>query len=74
MTPVGRSVSYAAKLRLARVTDQVALLNRSFDVPPVCQRVPDQPGLFRQLRALPWKQATAWRYDRESGHGRRNPG
>ncbi|GAU71392.1 hypothetical protein SSP35_37_00110 [Streptomyces sp. NBRC 110611] len=34
----------------------------------------NQPGLFRQLRALPWKQATARRYERESGHGRRNPG
>nr|WP_307027903.1 ISAs1 family transposase [Streptomyces canus] len=31
----------------------------------------NQPGPFRQLRALPWKQATARRYDRETGHGRK---
>jgi predicted transposase YbfD/YdcC len=31
----------------------------------------NQPGLLRQLRALPWKHATARRYDRESGHGRK---
>ncbi|MFD4241491.1 ISAs1 family transposase [Streptomyces sp. NPDC058525] len=31
----------------------------------------NQPGLFRQLRSLPWKQATARRYDRETGHGRK---
>lgn len=30
----------------------------------------NQPGLFRQLRSLPWTQATARRYDRETGHGR----
>ncbi len=31
----------------------------------------NQPGLLRQLRALPWKHATARRYDRETGHGRK---
>ena len=31
----------------------------------------NQPGLFRQLRSLPWTQATARRYDRETGHGRK---
>ncbi|WP_369354637.1 ISAs1 family transposase [Streptomyces sp. cg2] len=31
----------------------------------------NQPGLLRQLRSLPWKQATARRYDRETGHGRK---
>lgn len=31
----------------------------------------NQPGLFRQLRSLPWAQATARRYDRETGHGRK---
>ncbi|MFD6315770.1 hypothetical protein [Streptomyces nigra] len=31
----------------------------------------NQPGLFRQLRSLPWMQATARRYDRETGHGRK---
>lgn len=31
----------------------------------------NQSGLLRQLRALPWKHATARRYDRETGHGRK---
>ncbi|MDX3556666.1 ISAs1 family transposase [Streptomyces europaeiscabiei] len=31
----------------------------------------NQPELFRQLRSLPWTQATARRYDRETGHGRK---
>ena len=31
----------------------------------------NHPGLFRQLRSLPWKQATVRRYDREVGHGRK---
>ncbi|MCX5426179.1 ISAs1 family transposase [Streptomyces sp. NBC_00078] len=31
----------------------------------------NQPSLLRQLRALPWKHATARRYDRETGHGRK---
>jgi hypothetical protein len=35
VTSAGRPVSYATKLRLERVTNQVALPNRSFDVPSV---------------------------------------
>ncbi|MEU5306857.1 ISAs1 family transposase, partial [Streptomyces noursei] len=31
----------------------------------------NQPHLHAALRALPWKQCTAVRYDREAGHGRR---
>ncbi|MGW4897386.1 ISAs1 family transposase [Kitasatospora sp. NPDC004240] len=31
----------------------------------------NQPELHRRLRALPWKDVTARRYDREIGHGRR---
>ncbi|MEU3756620.1 ISAs1 family transposase [Streptomyces olivoreticuli] len=31
----------------------------------------NQPGLFGQLRSLPWKQATTRRYDRETDHGRK---
>ncbi|MGH8919353.1 MAG: ISAs1 family transposase [Actinomycetes bacterium] len=31
----------------------------------------NQPTLFAQLRALPWKAVTARRYDREAGHGRK---
>ncbi|MBC3842122.1 ISAs1 family transposase [Streptacidiphilus sp. 4-A2] len=31
----------------------------------------NQPGLHRQMRSLPWKDVTARRYDRESGHGRK---
>ena len=31
----------------------------------------NQPGLHRQVRSLPWKEVTARRYDRESGHGRK---
>nr|WP_158812307.1 ISAs1 family transposase [Streptomyces fulvoviolaceus] len=31
----------------------------------------NQPELFAALRALPWKEVTARRYDREAGHGRR---
>lgn len=31
----------------------------------------NQPGLFHQLRRLPWTQATARHYDRGRGHGRR---
>ncbi|MGW1616873.1 ISAs1 family transposase [Streptomyces sp. NPDC002285] len=31
----------------------------------------NQPGGFGQSRSLPWKQATARRYDREKGHGRK---
>ncbi len=31
----------------------------------------NQPGLFHQLRALPWAQATARHHDRNTGHGRR---
>lgn len=31
----------------------------------------NQPETFRQLRSLPWTQATARRYDREKGHGRK---
>nr|WP_259464882.1 ISAs1 family transposase [Streptomyces sp. TLI_171] len=31
----------------------------------------NQPELHRRLRALPWKQVTARRYEREIGHGRR---
>ncbi|MFD3842123.1 ISAs1 family transposase [Streptomyces sp. NPDC058642] len=31
----------------------------------------NQPGLHRRLRSLPWKDVTARRYDRETGHGRR---
>lgn len=30
----------------------------------------NQPALSRQLRSLPWPQAPARRYDRETGHGR----
>jgi len=30
-----------------------------------------QPKLHTALRTLPWKEATARRYDRETGHGRR---
>ncbi|KJK58016.1 ISAs1 family transposase, partial [Saccharothrix sp. ST-888] len=29
----------------------------------------NQPGLHRRLRSLPWKDVTARRYDRETGHG-----
>ncbi|WP_327417472.1 ISAs1 family transposase [Streptomyces sp. NBC_01233] len=31
----------------------------------------NQPGLAAALRALPWKEVTSRRYDREAGHGRR---
>ncbi|MDH6580884.1 ISAs1 family transposase [Kitasatospora sp. MAP5-34] len=31
----------------------------------------NQPGLHQQLRSLPWKDVTARRYDRETGHGRK---
>ncbi|MFD8395787.1 hypothetical protein ACFV2N_42995 [Streptomyces sp. NPDC059680] len=31
----------------------------------------NQPRLHAVLRALPWRQCTAVRYDREQGHGRR---
>ncbi|MFE3110645.1 ISAs1 family transposase, partial [Kitasatospora indigofera] len=31
----------------------------------------NQPGLHRRLRSLPWKAVTTRRYDRETGHGRR---
>ncbi|WP_329449183.1 ISAs1 family transposase (plasmid) [Streptomyces sp. NBC_01426] len=31
----------------------------------------NQPGLHRGLRALPWKEVTARRYDREVSHGRK---
>ncbi|MGW7328635.1 ISAs1 family transposase [Streptomyces sp. NPDC054840] len=31
----------------------------------------NQPGLAAALRALPWKEVTFRRYDREAGHGRR---
>ena len=31
----------------------------------------NQTGLHRRLRALLWKDVTARRYDRETGHGRR---
>ncbi|MGW2190096.1 ISAs1 family transposase [Streptomyces sp. NPDC001719] len=31
----------------------------------------NQPTLFAQLRALPWKEVSARRYDREAGHGRK---
>ncbi|MFE9139727.1 ISAs1 family transposase, partial [Streptomyces sp. NPDC007355] len=31
----------------------------------------NQPELHRRLRSLPWKDCTARRYDRETGHGRR---
>jgi predicted transposase YbfD/YdcC len=31
----------------------------------------NQPGLHRRLRSLPWKDVTARRYDRETGHGRK---
>lgn len=31
----------------------------------------NQPALLKRLRSLPWKEATARRYDREAGHGRR---
>lgn len=31
----------------------------------------NQPGLHRGLRALPWKEVTARRYDREMSHGRK---
>ena len=31
----------------------------------------NQPELHRAVRSLPWKDVTARRYDRESGHGRR---
>ncbi|MFB7668607.1 ISAs1 family transposase [Kitasatospora sp. NPDC056138] len=31
----------------------------------------NQPELHRHLRALPWKEVTTRRYDREIGHGRR---
>ncbi|MBO4252452.1 ISAs1 family transposase [Streptomyces griseorubiginosus] len=31
----------------------------------------NQPELHRRLRSLPWKDITPRRYDRESGHGRR---
>jgi predicted transposase YbfD/YdcC len=31
----------------------------------------NQPGLFNQLRRLPWTRATARYYDRSHGHGRR---
>ncbi|MGW4031695.1 ISAs1 family transposase [Streptomyces sp. NPDC004838] len=31
----------------------------------------NQPALFAALRSLPWKQVTARRYDRDSGHGRK---
>ncbi|MET8129301.1 ISAs1 family transposase [Streptomyces sp. NPDC005065] len=31
----------------------------------------NQPELHRRLRSLPWKDVTARRYDRETGHGRR---
>lgn len=33
-------------------------------------RQTNQPGLHPQLRCLPWKNATARRYDRGRGHGR----
>jgi predicted transposase YbfD/YdcC len=31
----------------------------------------NQPELHRAVRSLPWKDVTARRYDRETGHGRR---
>ncbi|WP_327286493.1 ISAs1 family transposase (plasmid) [Streptomyces sp. NBC_00597] len=31
----------------------------------------NQPELHRRLRSLPWKDVTSRRYDRETGHGRR---
>ncbi|MEV7190150.1 ISAs1 family transposase [Kitasatospora sp. NPDC093102] len=31
----------------------------------------NQPELHRRLRSLPWKDVTARRYDRETGHGRK---
>ncbi|WP_405021408.1 ISAs1 family transposase [Kitasatospora sp. NBC_00070] len=31
----------------------------------------NQPGLHRRLRSLPWKDVTTRRYDRETGHGRK---
>ncbi|MFJ1933395.1 ISAs1 family transposase [Kitasatospora sp. NPDC088160] len=31
----------------------------------------NQPELHRRLRTLPWKEVTAHRYDRETGHGRK---
>ena len=31
----------------------------------------NQPALQRRLRSLPWKDVTSRRYDRDSGHGRR---
>ncbi|MEU9047778.1 MULTISPECIES: ISAs1 family transposase [unclassified Kitasatospora] len=31
----------------------------------------NQPGLFQQLRSLPWTQVTARHYQRGTGHGRR---
>ncbi|MFC1439725.1 ISAs1 family transposase [Streptacidiphilus sp. N1-10] len=31
----------------------------------------NQPGLHRQVGSLPWQDVTARRYDRESGHGRK---
>ncbi|MET8960534.1 ISAs1 family transposase [Streptomyces sp. NPDC004074] len=31
----------------------------------------NQPGLHSRLRSLPWKEVTARRYDRETGHGRK---
>ncbi|GLW59518.1 hypothetical protein [Kitasatospora phosalacinea] len=31
----------------------------------------NQPELHRRLRPLPWKDTTARRYDRETGHGRK---
>ncbi|MFE5586175.1 ISAs1 family transposase [Kitasatospora sp. NPDC056531] len=31
----------------------------------------NQPELHRRLRTLPWKEVTARRYDRETGHGRK---
>ena len=31
----------------------------------------NQPELQRRLRSLPWKKVTARRYDRETGHGRK---
>ncbi|AWW43583.1 MULTISPECIES: hypothetical protein [Streptomyces] len=34
----------------------------------------NQPTLHDALRSLPWKQVTARRYERESGHGRRETG
>jgi hypothetical protein len=41
----GCPVSHTTKLRLERVTSQVALPNRSLVVPSVCRRLPDQVAL-----------------------------